>query len=41
MLQGHVLGGCVLGSVYCRDMFCAGCVLGSVCCRDMFCAGVY
>ena len=24
MLQGHVLCGCVLGTVCCRDMFCAG-----------------
>ena len=24
ILQGHVLCGCVLGSVCCRDMFCAG-----------------
>ena len=53
MLQGHVLCWCVLGTVCCRDMFCAGvycvlqghglcgCVLGTVCCRDMFCVGVY
>ena len=53
VLQGHVLCWCVLGTVCCRDMFCAGvycvlqghglcgCVLGTVCCRDMFCVGVY